>query len=120
MTDAPTAEADIAVPHRGRGRPKDETVTLTKAARARFDTLAAGSIEAVFQAVLTAATQDGDMAAAKLLIDRVKALTLWRSPGHEPGFSFALRLIPRGRDEWSSAPRALLRKHMRHSETALL
>ena len=32
---------------------------------------AAESIEAVFQAVLTAATQDGDMAAAKLLIDRV-------------------------------------------------
>jgi hypothetical protein len=29
------------------------------------------SIEAVFQAVLAAATQDGDMAAAKLLIDRV-------------------------------------------------
>jgi hypothetical protein len=71
MTDAPTSEADIAVPHRGRGRPKDETVTLTKAARARFDTLAAESIEAVFQAVLTAATQDGDLAAAKLLIDRV-------------------------------------------------
>ena len=50
---------------------KDETVTLTKAARARFDTLAAGSIDAVFQAVVTAATQDGDMAAAKLIIDRV-------------------------------------------------
>src|SRR3954447_12170926 len=71
MTHAPLSEADIAVPHRGRGRPKDETVTLTKAARACFDTLAAESIEAVFQAVLTAATQDGDMAAAKLLIDRV-------------------------------------------------
>ena len=71
MTDAPPAETDIAVPHRGRGRPKDETVTLTKAAWARFDTLAAESIDAVFQAVLTAATQDGDMAAAKLLIDRV-------------------------------------------------
>ena len=71
MTDAPPAEADIAVPHRGRGRPKTEAIALTKAARARFDTLAAESIEAVFQAVLTAATQDGDMAAAKLLIDRV-------------------------------------------------
>src|SRR3954449_12179066 len=71
MTDDPTSETEIAVPHRGRGRPRDETVTLTKAARARFDTLAAGSIEAVFQAVLAAATQDGDMAAAKLLIDRV-------------------------------------------------
>src|SRR6478736_1672025 len=71
MTDAASAETDIAVAHRGRGRPKDETVTVTKAARARFDTLAAQSIEAVFQAVLTAATQDGDMTAAKLLIDRV-------------------------------------------------
>src|SRR3954465_4178941 len=71
MTHAPTSETDIAVPHRGRGRPKDETITLTKVARARFDTLAAESIEGVFQAVLTAATQDGDMAAAKLLIDRV-------------------------------------------------
>ena len=39
--------------------------------RGSFDTLAAESIEAVFQAVLAAATQDGDMAAAKLLIDRV-------------------------------------------------
>ena len=43
-----------------------------KAGRARFDTLAAESMEfPVFPAVLTAATQDGDMAAAKLLIDRV-------------------------------------------------
>src|SRR6478735_7732381 len=64
MTEA-TSEA------RGRGRPKAETIALTKAARARFDTLAAESIEAVFQAVLTAATQDFDMAAARLLVDRV-------------------------------------------------
>src|SRR5215203_643091 len=71
MADAPSSEADIAVPHRGRGRPKTEAIALTKAARARFDTLAAGSIDVVFQAVLTAATQDGDMAAAKLIIDRV-------------------------------------------------
>src|SRR4051794_3580933 len=42
-------------------------IALTKAARARFDTLAAESIESVFQAILTAATQDGDLAAAKLL-----------------------------------------------------
>ena len=71
MTQATPTEAPIAVPHRGRGRPRTEAIALTKAARARFDTLAAGSIEAVFQAVLAAATQDGDMAAAKLLIDRV-------------------------------------------------
>ena len=70
MTEA-TPEVEVSIPPRGRGRPKAETIALTKAARARFDTLAAGSIEAVFQAVLTAATQDGDMAAAKLIIDRV-------------------------------------------------
>ena len=55
----------------GGARRRGDYIALTKAARARFDTLAAESIEAVFQAVLTAATQDGDMAAAKLLIDRV-------------------------------------------------
>src|SRR4051794_3948626 len=70
MTEA-TSETDISIPPRGRGRPKAETIALTKAARARFDVLAAESIEAVFQAVLTAATQDGDMAAARLLVDRV-------------------------------------------------
>src|SRR4051794_6950255 len=53
------------------GRPKLDYIAVTRVARARFDTLAAESIDAVFQAVLTAATQDGDMAAAKLLIDRV-------------------------------------------------
>ena len=55
----------------GGARRKADYIALTKAARARFDTLAAENIEGVFQAVLTAATQDGDMAAAKLLIDRV-------------------------------------------------
>jgi hypothetical protein len=71
MTNTTSSETEISVSPRGRGRPKVETIALTKAARSRFDTLAAESIEAVFQAVLTAATQDGDMAAAKLLIDRV-------------------------------------------------
>src|SRR5215207_1455676 len=60
-----------AAPTRGGARRKADYIALTKTARARFDTLAAESIEAVFQAVLTAATQDGGMAAAKLLIDRV-------------------------------------------------
>ena len=64
--DAPARSQD-----HGGARRKADYIALTKAARARFDTLAAESIEAVFQAVLTAATQDGDMAAAKLLIDRV-------------------------------------------------
>src|SRR4051812_43506043 len=70
MTEA-TPGPDVSTPPRGRGRPKAETLALTKAARARFDALAAESIDAVFQAVLTAATQDGDMAAARLLVDRV-------------------------------------------------
>src|SRR3954454_6593028 len=70
MTEA-TPEPDVSTQPRGRGRPKAESIALTKAARARFDALAAESIEAVFQAVLTAATQDGDMAAARLLVDRV-------------------------------------------------
>src|SRR3954447_22005074 len=60
-----------AAPTRGGARRKADYIALTKAARARFDTLAAESIEAVFQAVLTAVTQDGDMAAARLLGDRV-------------------------------------------------
>jgi hypothetical protein len=66
----PEPEATAPPTNKG-GRPKLDYIAVTKAARARFDTLAAESIEAVFQAVLTAATQDGDMAAAKLLIDRV-------------------------------------------------
>ena len=69
MADEISHEPEL--PKNKGGRPKVDSISLTKAARARFDTLAAESIEAVFQAVLTAATQDGDMAAAKLLIDRV-------------------------------------------------
>src|SRR3954466_2793813 len=69
MTDELSHEPEV--PKNKGGRPKIDSITLTKAARARCDTLAAESIEAVFQAVLTAATQDGDMAAAKLIIDRV-------------------------------------------------
>src|SRR5688572_17849023 len=62
---------ESALPKIRGGRPKVDSIALTKAARARFDILAAENIEAVFQAVLAAATQDGDMAVAKLLIDRV-------------------------------------------------
>src|SRR4051794_38606002 len=69
MTDEISHEPGL--PKNKGGRPKVESITLTKAARARFDRLAAESIDAVFQAVLAAATQDGDMAAAQLLIDRV-------------------------------------------------
>jgi len=72
MSEVAPSEPEATVPLKSKGgRPKLDYIAVTKAARARFDTLAAESIEAVFQAVLTAATQDGDMAAAKLLIDRV-------------------------------------------------
>src|SRR3954465_4791072 len=78
MTDSIASEADIAASPRGRGRPKAETIALTKAARARFDALAAESIEAGFQAVLTAATQG-------LLVDRVnvglECCGFWRAVG---------------------------------------
>ena len=72
MSEVAPSEPEATAPPKNKGgRPKLDYIAVTKVARARFDTLAAESIEAVFQAVLTAATQDGDMAAAKLLIDRV-------------------------------------------------
>src|SRR3954454_9577613 len=71
MSDDVQHEAPARSQDHGGARRKADYIALTKAARARFDALAAASIEAVFQAVLTAATQDGDMAAARLLVDRV-------------------------------------------------
>ena len=72
MSEVAPSEPEATAPPKNKGgRPKLNYIAVTKAARARFDTLAAESIDTVFQAVLTAATQDGDMAAAKLLIDRV-------------------------------------------------
>ena len=47
MTDE-TSHAPVLPKNKG-GRPKVDSITLTKAARARFDTLAAESIEAVFR-----------------------------------------------------------------------
>ena len=59
MSEVAPSEPEATVPHKSKGgRPKLDYIAVTKAARARFDTLAAESIEAVFQAVLTAATQD--------------------------------------------------------------
>jgi len=72
--DAPARSQD-----HGGARRKADYIALTKAARARFDTLAAESIEAVFQAVLTAATQDGDMAS-----DRSRHTLTSRSAGLVP------------------------------------
>ena len=53
------------------GRPKHDYIALTKAARTRFDTLAAENIERVFEAIMAAIVEDRDMAAARLLIDRI-------------------------------------------------
>jgi len=53
------------------GRPKHDYIVLTKAARTRFDSLAAENIERVFEAVMAAIVEDRDMAAARLLIDRI-------------------------------------------------
>src|SRR3954470_22499219 len=70
MSEVAPSEPEATAPPKNKGgRPKLDYIAVTKAARARFDVLAAESIEAVFQAVLTAATQDGDMAAARLLVE---------------------------------------------------
>ena len=55
---------------RGRGRPAEESIRLTRAARQRLDALAAENADAIFQAILGAA-MDGDMGAARLLADRI-------------------------------------------------
>ena len=47
MADELSQESSL--PKNKGGRPKVDSITLTKAARARFDTLAAESIEAVFR-----------------------------------------------------------------------
>src|SRR4051812_46186467 len=68
---APGKWCHWSAPSRHRGAASRPARAWVEVLVARFDTLAAESIEAVFQAVLAAATQDGDMAAAKLLIDRI-------------------------------------------------
>jgi hypothetical protein len=71
MTSAsPPIEATAPAKARA-GRPKHDYIVLTRAARTRFDTLAAENIERVFEAVMAAIVEDRDMAAARLLIDRI-------------------------------------------------
>jgi hypothetical protein len=52
------------------GRPKLESIKITREARQRLDTLAAENADDLFQAILGAALA-GDMAAARILADRI-------------------------------------------------
>lgn len=52
------------------GRPKLESIKITREARQRLDTLAAENADALFQAILASAL-DGDMSAARILADRI-------------------------------------------------
>lgn len=52
------------------GRPKLESIKITREARAKLDTLAAENAEKLFEAILASALE-GDMAAARILADRV-------------------------------------------------
>jgi hypothetical protein len=73
MTDS-VAEAssgpDTPPPRNKGGRPKSDTITLTKQARDRFNRKVIQNIDTLFDALFDAATKDGDVNAARLLIDR--------------------------------------------------
>ena len=73
MTDD-VAEAsprpDAPPPRNKGGRPKSDTITLTKQARDRFNRKVVQNIDTLFDALFDAATKDGDVNAARLLIDR--------------------------------------------------
>ena len=57
----------MANPH---GRPRSETVKLTKTARERFDRQLAEKLPDIFMALLEAGTKDKDTAALSLLVNR--------------------------------------------------
>src|SRR3954471_5551202 len=73
MTDD-AAEAspgpDAPPPRNKGGRPKSDIITLTKQARDRFNRKVVQNIDTLFDALFEAATKDGDVNAARLLIDR--------------------------------------------------
>jgi hypothetical protein len=52
------------------GRPRNEVVRLTKAARERFDRQIAEGLDDIFKALLEAGTKDKDTHALSLLINR--------------------------------------------------
>ena len=70
MIEATPDTAGPAPPRNKAGRPKSTTITLTRLARDRFDRKVAENIDALFEALFEAATEDGDVNAARLLIDR--------------------------------------------------
>src|SRR3954447_23977516 len=70
MLEAALDAAGPAQPRNKAGRPKSPTITLTRQARERFDRKVAENIDALFEALFEAATEDGDVNAARLLIDR--------------------------------------------------
>ena len=57
----------MANPH---GRPRSETVKLTKTARERFDRQLAEKLPDIFTALFEAGTKDKDTAALSLLVNR--------------------------------------------------
>src|SRR3954466_14901704 len=57
-------------PRNKGGRPKSDTIALTKQARDRFNRKVVQNIETLFDALLDAATKDGDVNAARPLIER--------------------------------------------------
>ena len=73
MTDD-VAEAsprpDAPPPRNKGGRPKTDAITLTKQARDHFSRKVVQNIDTLFDALFDAATKDGDVNAARLLIDR--------------------------------------------------
>ena len=70
MIEAQPDTGDSAPPRNKAGRPKSTTIALTRRARERFDRKVAENIDALFEALFEAATEDGDVNAARLLIDR--------------------------------------------------
>ena len=96
MTDD-VAEAsprpDAPPPRNKGGRPKSDTITLTKQARDRFNRKVVQNIDTLFDALFDAATKDGDVNAARLLIDR--AIPSRRgAPIHFPPFPI-VRIVMR-------------------------
>ena len=70
MIEAQPDTGDSAPPRNKARRPKSKTIALTRRARDRFDRKVAENIDALFEALFEAATEDGDVNAARLLIDR--------------------------------------------------
>src|SRR3954466_5821520 len=70
IDDVAEAGPDASPPRKKGGRPKSDTITLTRQARDRFNRKVVQNIDTLFDALFDAATKDGDVNAARLLIDR--------------------------------------------------